>query len=82
MPFFDIEWSVTESINGPGEHDDGVRDGDQKIVANGKVQKEADSGDSIREELTQVLRKEFPPHSLGPTYDIERTYSIEINEVS
>lgn len=79
MALFHIKWAVKEHINGPGSHDDGVRDGDVR-AAEGVVDKESESADALRSELTEVLKANFPPHGLGPTYDIDRTYEIDITE--
>jgi len=81
MSTFHVKWSVREHISGPGRHDDGVRDGDVSTVADGEVDKEANSADDLRAELTALLEKTFPPHGLGPTYDIDRTYNIEITQI-
>lgn len=78
MATFHIKWSVRETINGGGQHDDGVRDGDITTVASGEIFKEGESAEALRAELTAVLEKAFPRHGLGPTYDIDRTYDIEI----
>lgn len=80
MTTFHVKWSVSEHINGPGKHDDGVRDGDVNVVASGEVDKEATSADEIRADLTAALRKGFPEQGLGPTYNIDRVYHIEITE--
>lgn len=80
MKMFHVEWSVKEHINGPGKHDDHVRDGDVNTVAEGKVDKEGESADALRAELTALLKSSYPEHGLGPTYDIDRTYHIEITE--
>lgn len=82
MTTFNVKWSVREMINGPGRHDFGVRDGDVTTVADGEVVKEAESADSLRAELTAALEQGFPRHVLGPTYDIDRIYDIEITEVA
>lgn len=79
---FKIKWSVRETVNGPGSHDDGVRAGDTKIVASGDIDKEGESAEALRAELTLALEKAFPHHGLGPTYDIDRTYTIEITPVN
>lgn len=82
MKTFHVVWSVSELINGPGRHDDGVRDGDVSTVASGEVTKEAESVEAIRAELTEALERGLPRHALGPTYNIERTYNIEITDVT
>ena len=81
MPSYNIKWSVTEIVNGPGQHDDGVRDGDKRHVADGEVIKEGESADALRAELTAALERGFPRVGLGPTYNLDRTYNIEITEV-
>ena len=78
---FNVQWNVTEIINGPGQHDDGVVDGTRSIRARGEVQKEAISADFIRRELTAELTRVFPETGYGPTYNIERFYSIDIREL-
>lgn len=82
---FQIDWNVMETINGPsgqgGLHDDGVCDGDKTCAASGSIEKEGESEAALREELTAELKKVFPEHGLGPTYDIERSYDIKIVEV-
>lgn len=78
MSNYNIVWRVEEVISGPGQHDGGVRDGDRRTVADGKVQKEAASEASLRAELTAVLEGIYPRHAYGPTYDIDRIYHIEI----
>jgi hypothetical protein len=78
MTNYEITWSVAEVISGPGLHDNGVRDGDRRIVADGKVQKEAVSEAVLRAELVAVLENCYPRHDFGPTYDIDRIYHIEI----
>ena len=79
MPLFDVEWSVTEVINGRGVHDDGMRDGMKTVVASGSIQKEADSEEVIRKELSRILLETYPAHGLGSTYDIDRIHAIEIH---
>lgn len=81
MPTYNIKWRVIEQVNGLGRHDDGVRDGDRSTIADGVVDREAESEAAIRAELTAALEKSFPPHGLGPTYDLDRWYEIEITEV-
>lgn len=78
MTTFHVKWAVKEHINGSGKHDDGVRDGDITTVASGEVDKEAESAEAIRSDLTAALEQGFPKHALGSTYDIDRTYDIEI----
>lgn len=75
---FLVKWRVIEVVSGPGQHDDGVRDGDTATIADGVVSREAESEDAIRRELTAALEKAFPPHALGPTYDLLRRYEIDI----
>lgn len=77
---YDIIWRVEEVVNGPGHHDKGIRDGDHRTLAEGKVQKEGDSEAVLRAELTEVLEKSFPRHALGPTYDLDRIYHIDITD--
>lgn len=79
MSEYDIIWKVEEIVSGSGQHDDGVRDGDRRIVADGKVRKEGVSEGALRVELTGVLQQHFPRHAFGPTYDLDRIYHIEIN---
>lgn len=74
---YNIIWNVVEVINGPGEHDGGVRDGDISYIANGKVQRDGVEAD-LRIELTEQLEKVFPRNAVGPTYNIHRFYNIEI----
>lgn len=81
MSTFNIKWSVREHINGPGMHDGGVRDGDITTVASGEVNKEAESAEALQADLTAALEKAFPRHGLGPTYDIDRVYDIEITPI-
>lgn len=78
MTLFNVVWHIEERINGPGKHDDGVRDDDVRIIARGEVQKEATSENEIRTALTQALREAFPDKDLGPTYNIYKTYVIDI----
>lgn len=80
MPTYDVSWSVVETVNGAGKHDGGVKDGGHRTLAEGRVQKEAASEEAIRTELTTVLKGNFPEHVLGPTYDLERIYKIEITQ--
>lgn len=82
MTRFHMKWAVRETINGPGKHDDGVRDGDSSIVADGEVDKEAESADALAAELTAALERSFPRLGLGPTYNIDRTYDIKITPVN
>jgi hypothetical protein len=83
---FQIDWEVMETINGPsgqgGLHDDGVCDGDRTCAASGSIEKEGENEVALREELIAALKKVFPEHGLGPTYDIIRSYNIRIKEVS
>lgn len=81
MTTFHVQWAVREIINGPGQHDGGVRDGDITIVASGEINKTALSPEDLRSELMKALEQAFPPHALGPTYDIDRTYDIEITPI-
>ncbi|OGF27994.1 hypothetical protein A2468_04160 [Candidatus Falkowbacteria bacterium RIFOXYC2_FULL_46_15] len=81
MPKFNVKWKVTEFVNGRGEHEDGVRDGDQRILASGEVVKEAESAEILRGQLTEVLEQAYPRTALGPTYDLYRSYDIDLNEV-
>jgi hypothetical protein len=74
-----VTWSVEELISGPGKHDDGARDGDRDTIAKGQVDKEGDPN-TLRAELMEILRETWPPHALGPTYDIDRLYHIDISE--
>lgn len=81
MQVYDITWKVEEVVSGPGQHDGGVRDKDRRILADGKVQKEAVSEDALRSELTVVLESHYPRHDYGPTYELDRIYHIEIRPV-
>lgn len=81
MPSFTVKWTVIEQVNGSGQHDEGVRDGDRRTLADGVVEKEAESEDALRAALTAVLEQTYPPHALGPTYDLDRWYEIEITPV-
>lgn len=74
---YDIKWRVEEQVSGPGKHDDGVRDGDRKVLASGEVVKDGDEAD-LRAQLTAALREAFPEHALGPTYNLDRIYTIEM----
>ena len=80
MSLFNVKWSVTEVVNGPGKHDDGIVDGQRIIVAQGQVKKVADSEDSIRQSLISVLKTSFPEQGLGPDYNIDRVYDVNIQE--
>lgn len=82
MPSYTVKWRVIEQVNGLGRHDDGVRDGDKRTIADGVVDREAESEEAIRSELAQVLENAFPRHALGPTYDLDRWYEIEITPAS
>lgn len=81
MPTYTVKWRVIEQVNGPGRHDDGVRDGDKSTIADGVAERVAESEDAIRSELTHVLENAFPRHALGPTYDLDRWYEIEITAI-
>jgi hypothetical protein len=81
MPKFDVVWSVVETVNGPGVHDDGSRDGERRIAARGQITKEAESEGAIIEALTHDLKQAFPPIGLGPTYNLDRQYDIRITAV-
>lgn len=78
MTLFHVKWSVTKVISGGGKHDDGVRDGDREVEASGEVDREGSSAAAIEADLTSALENAFPRHALGPTYDIDRIYNIEI----
>lgn len=83
MKSFNVKWDVTEIVNGPGRHDNGVRDGDRTIVASGEVTVPAPEGsaENLRTSLTADLEDVFPRHAVGPTYDLDRIYNIEVTEV-
>ncbi|MFH0892573.1 MAG: hypothetical protein V1867_07430 [Candidatus Falkowbacteria bacterium] len=81
MSKFKVKWKVTEFVNGRGEHEDGVRGGDQRILASGEVVKEAESAEMLKSQLTEALEQAFPRTALGPTYNLDRIYDIDINEV-
>jgi len=79
MSRFNVNWKVVQVINGPGDHDDGVKDGDTTVLATGEVKgKEADSANALRADLTAALEQAFPPFAQGPTYDMLRSYDILI----
>lgn len=78
---YDITWKVVEIVSGPGQHDSGVRDGNRRTLADGKVQKEGVSETILRAELTETLEQNFPRHAYGPTYELDRFYYIEITPV-
>lgn len=80
MTTYNVVWSVKETVNGPGEHDGGVRDGDVNVLAQGTTQREGDPS-AMYDELMALLRETWPPESVGPTYDLIRTYEIDIREV-
>lgn len=80
MPTYTVKWAVKEHVNGPGQHDDGVRDGDIRVLANAEVDREAESAEELRSELTAFLEQHFPRLALGPTYNLDRVYEIEITE--
>lgn len=76
---FNVSWKVIEVVNGEGDHDDGVKDGDTKVLAEGEVKgKEADSANALRTDLTAALEQAFPSFAHGPTYDMLRSYDILI----
>lgn len=80
MPTYTVKWSVKEHVNGPGRHDDGVRDGDVRTLASGERDIEGESAEQLRGELTADLERVFPRQALGPTYNLDRVYEIEITE--
>jgi hypothetical protein len=75
---FQVDWTVTERINGPGQHDDGAVDGQVSVVASGFVEKEAESAEELRNALKGALKVSFPAVGYGPTYNIDREYDIEV----
>lgn len=75
MPAFEVRWAVTEIANGSG---DDVRHGDQREVASGYVVKDGESAEAIAAELRPHLEQTFPKVVMGPTYQFERTYSINV----
>lgn len=81
MPNFHVKWSVQERVVGPGEHDHGIREGDVFDVAKGETDKEAESEQAIYDELNALLRSTWPQQGLGPTYNLDRVYKIEITPV-
>lgn len=81
MNRYRVKWEVVEVVNGTGEHDDGVRDGDRRVIARGEVERGGESADALRGLLTVALEGAFPPHATGPTYDLVRSYGIEVNKV-
>lgn len=81
MPTFHVKWRVIEIVNGPGRHDGGRRDGDRDEIATGEIDKVAENAHTIRAELTAALQDTWPRHALGPTYDLDRVYEIEITPV-
>jgi hypothetical protein len=77
-----VEWSVTEHYNG-SDPDAGIKDGTQRQVASGAVDREAESPEEIRADLTEALRGAFPPYGLsGPGCSIDRTYQISIEPLA
>lgn len=81
MPMFNVKWSVTEIVNGAGEHDDGVRDKQRKVIARGEINKEGESAEALRSALTSLLEKNFPREDMGPTYNLDRVYDINITPI-
>lgn len=77
MPNFHIKWAVSEAVNGE-DFDGGRRHGHQSVVASGEVDKEGPSAEALRAELTDALKGPFPTHSMGGTFEIDRTYNIDI----
>jgi uncharacterized protein (DUF1697 family) len=80
MSKYDIKWRVEEQVSGPGKHDGGVRDGDRSVLASGQVVKEGDEA-NLRAQLTAALKDAYPEHTHGPTYDLDRIYTIEMQPV-
>jgi hypothetical protein len=82
MPKFRVTWSVFEVVHADvGVHDDGVKDGDRRRLAGSEIIKEARTKQEIESDLISRLKKVFPRHAPGSTYDLEREYKIEISEV-
>ena len=77
MTPFHIKWSVTEAVNGE-DFDSGRRHGHKSVVASGEVDREGESAEALRAELTVALEASFPKHALGGTFEIDRIYDIEI----
>lgn len=78
MPTFNVKWSVHETVVGSGDHDGGVREGDRFLVAQGDVDKEAESPEQIDQDLRALLMDSWPLQGLGPTYNLDRQYDIAI----
>ena len=83
MTKFDIVWSVVERTAGDSyDEDDGIVNGDEKIVAEGKITKEAHTASELHEGLTEALERGFPRHQMGPTWEKYRNYIIDIKEAA
>lgn len=80
MATYTVKWAVKEHVNGPGKHDDGVRDGDVRTLATGEKDVDGESAAVLRAELAAALEAAFPRQALGPTYNLDRVYEIEIAE--
>lgn len=80
---FNVKWSVTEHYSGNGDDGPGreIRDGQSEVVASGEVEKEAEAAENLREELLRALKSGYPESGMGGTYDIDRTYEIEITPI-
>ncbi len=81
MKVFNIVWSVVELVNGMTFPEDGLQDGEKKVLARGECQKEADSASALKRALLTDLRECWPETAYGPTYNLERFYEVEITPV-
>ncbi len=81
MPKFQVDWHVVEVVNGIGDLDDGKKDGEKTICARGSVEIDKTNENELRKELMLLLKQSYPEHALRSTYDLNRSYVIEVTEV-
>ena len=81
MPKFQVDWHVVEVVNGTGEHDDGRKDSEKTICARGSIQVDKSSENEVRKELLPLLKQGYSEHELRATYDLNRSYVIEVTEI-
>jgi hypothetical protein len=78
MKKFKVVWSVMSVANGSG---DNISNGDRIREASGSVVKEGNSADELKEELTKALMGAFPKVQMRGTYEFNRVYNIDIEEI-
>lgn len=74
-----IKWHVDEVISGR-DFDRDLKNGDSITIAEGDVVKEGDEA-LLRAQLTHALEEGFPRHQMGGTWEADRVYHMNFEEV-